>query len=338
MKIDIKKSLILTGIFILMLIIIMPTKSQAFEKSIKNATGFGAVTLNIRTTASSSSKKNGTIPAGKPFRIISEKGNYWKVIYDNKTGYVYHPYCMINLPDVEPNIIYEITNANESIYVSSGKELPEVTGKTLYSTGKVQNERLDREEYIVPVLYSTAKKISKAQKYATEEGYALKIYDAYRPTSVSKTIKKSLNTLYNKDATVRKNVNYSYGASGRRYTWGKAWFLAQGVSTHNTGSAIDVTLVKLETMQECVMPTEMHELSVKAIKYYSPKVTKKVANYSKEMNKYAKLLDKYCTKAGLSTLASEWWHFKDTNGHNRIKNYLNGKGCNFQVKSIVSTK
>ena len=119
---------------------------------------------------------------------------------------------------------------------------------------------------------------------------------------------------------------------------GKKWFLAQGVSTHNTGSAIDVTLVKLETMEECVMPTEMHELSVKAIKYYSPNVTKKTANYSKEMNKSAKLLDKYCTRAGLSTLASEWWHFKDTNGHNRIKNYLNGKGCNFQVKAIVSTK
>lgn len=338
MKINMRKSLILIGILLLTLIITIPTKSLAFEKSIKNATGFGAVTLNFRQKATSSSKRIGTIPAGTPFRIISESGNYWKVSCNDKIGYVYHPYCMINLPDVEPSIMYEITNANESIYVSSGENLPRVTGTALYSTGKVQNNRLDKEEYIVPVLYSTAKKISKAQAYAAAEGYTLKIYDAYRPSSVSKTIRDSLNELYNSNATVRYNINYSYGASGRRYTWGKAWFLAQGVSAHNTGAAIDVTLANKETGKEYVMPSEMHELSVEAIKYYSPNVSKTASNYSKTMNKYAKLLDKYCTKAGLSTLASEWWHFQETAGHNRIKNYLNGKGCNFQVKTIVSTK
>ena len=84
----------------------------------------------------------------------------------------------------------------------------------------------------------------------------------------------------------------------------------------------------------------MHELSVKAIKYYSPKATKNSKGYSNGMKncEYAIKLDKYCTKAGLNTLASEWWHFQESDGHNRIKEALGGKGCSFQVKSIKSTK
>ena len=321
-----------------MFVIMLPIESQAFEKSIKNSTGFGAVTLNFRAKASTTSKKIGTITAGTPFRILSEDGNYWKVLYNKKEGYVYHPYCMINLPDVEPSIIYNISNADSSIYVSSGKKLSKVTGKKLYDTGKVENKKIGRKEYIVPVLYSTAKKISKAQQYANKDGYTLKIYDAYRPVAVSKKIRNSLSELYNKNATVRKNINYSYGASGTKYTWGQGYFLAQGISLHNTGAAIDVTLAKKSNKKEYTMPSKMHELSVQAIKYYSPSVARTTSNYSKTMNTAAKLLDKYCTKAGLTTLSSEWWHFQETEGHNRIINYLKGKGCDFQVKTIVSTK
>ena len=336
MKINLKKSIILIFMFSILLIGFSINKSLAFEKNIKNATGFGAVQLNIRQTASSSSTKLGTISAGEPFLILAESGNYWKISYNNITGYVYHPYCMINLPDVEPSIIYNITNASSSIYTSSGVALPGVTGTKLYSAGKVKNSRLGKKEYIVPVLYSTAKKISLAQSYAEQDGYTLKIYDSYRPSTVTTQIRDSLKILYNSNSTVRNNINYSYGASGTRYTWGQGWFLAQGVSAHNTGAAIDVTLVNSKTKVECTMPSAMHELSVQAIKYYSGSVAKTSSNYSKTMNKYAKLLDGYCTKAGLNTLASEWWHFQEDEGHARIKNYLGGKGCSFQVKSIVS--
>lgn len=43
---------------------------------------------------------------------------------------------MINLPDVEPSIVYNITNAESSIYKSSGIEISNVTGKNY-----IQQER-----------------------------------------------------------------------------------------------------------------------------------------------------------------------------------------------------
>ena len=85
------------------------------------------------------------------------------------------------------------------------------------------------------------------------------------------------------------------------------------------------------------MPTAMHELSTRAIKYYSPSVAKTSANYARTMNTNAKLLDQFCTKAGLTTLSSEWWHFQENAGHNRVIS-LNSKGCSFHPKAIVSTK
>lgn len=338
MRINYKKIMLIIAILFLIGLIGSSTKVYAFEKSIKNSTGFAAVNITIREKASGNSKNLGSLKAGTSFRILDEQNGYWKIKYNNKTGYVYNNYCMINLPDVEPSIIYNITNAYSSIYKSSGYNLPNVTGGKLYTAGKVWNERLNRNEFIVPVSYATAKKISNAQKYASNEGYTLKIYDAYRPSSVTYKIRDSLNTLYTKNNKVANNINYSYGKSGRKYTWGKGWFLAQSVSTHNTGSAIDVSLADKKTKKEVKMPTQMHELSTKAIKYYSGSVAKQASNYSKEMNENAKKLDRYCTKAGLTTLASEWWHFEDRNAHNNIKNYLNGKGCNFQPKSIVSIK
>ena len=325
-------------LFLLASIIIIPsTKAQAFEKELENSTGFGTVSLTLRSNASSSSQNLGEIPEGTPFRILSESGNWWKIDYNGKIGYVYHPYCMINLPDVEPSIIYNISCAYSCGTKASGKSLPGVTGEKLYAAGKVTNNKIGRQEFIVPVLYSAAKKISLAQEYASNDGYTLKIYDAYRPVSVSKKLCDGLRVLYNRDATVKKYIDYSYNAQGKRISyWGQGWFVAQSLSTHNVGAAIDVTLAKKSNGQELQMPTVMDECSTWAIKYYSPSVAKNSNNYNYTMNSNAIKLDRYCTAAGMGTLSSEWWHFQDNEGFSRIKKLRNGTGCNFQVYSIVS--
>ena len=318
-----KKKIKLVGFFIIALIMFLPiTKVNAFEKPLKNSTGFPTCNLTIRSDATSSSSKKGEIPAGKPFLILEEKGDWWKITYNSITGYVYHPYCMINLPDVEPSIIYEIANASGNLDRASGRAL-DITGKKLYTAGKVQNSKLGRAEYIVPVLYSTAQKISKAQENANKEGFTLKIYDAYRPMSVSKIESDSLNRLYKQDATVRANIN--------KNGWSSSWFLATGISTHNVGAAIDVSLASNSTRIECKMPTAMSEISADAAKYKGPNSTE----YNSTMNDYAIKLDRYCTSAGLNILKSEWWHFQENDGYNRIKKLL-GTGCNFQVTSVVS--
>ena len=48
----------------------------------------------------------------------------------------------------------------------------------------------------------------------------------------------------------------------------------------------------------------------------------------------AKQLQNYCTSAGMSPLASEWWHFNDLDAKEAIKNKgINGK---FYLQDNVS--
>lgn len=302
---------------------------------ITGCTGWMAATNYYYSSPSSSSTKN-SISVGTAFTIEEESGNYFKVkIPDvSESKYILHKYVMINLSDYIPSMTFEISNASSSVYKTSNHNLPNVTGTKLYSTGKIYNLRLRKNEYPAPILYKVAKKLLTAQNTLLSKGYSIKVYDTYRPHSVSTKIYNSLISLYNSNSTVKENINYSYGASGKKYRWGASWFLSSSVSNHNTGSAIDMTLVD-SSGKEVQMPTAMHELSTKAIKYYSPNVSKVPANYSKEMNDAAKLMDSAATSAGLTTLASEWWHFQDSDAHNQILS-LEKKGCDFQITKIYS--
>ncbi|MCD7745871.1 MAG: hypothetical protein LUI13_11450 [Lachnospiraceae bacterium] len=341
--------------------VILPTQSDDswFTRSVVGATGWNTIELTLKADASSSATSVGTIAAGTAFCIDEEDGDWWRVVLsDGGTGYIEHCYCMINLPDVLPAMEYDIKNAYSAIYRSCSYDIDGVTGEKLYSAGtletdgKVWNERLGRYEYLVPVMYSTAKKISIAQYNAytlTGGQYTLKIYDSYRPHSVTIKIASALSSLYASNSTVQKQVDYSTEPNGATYSWGYSWFLAQSLSTHNTGSAIDVTLCQYNAergaYEEMVMQTVMHELSTAAIKYYSGSVSKTPANYSSAMNDNAKLLDaifiggtygEYSFQdTGMATLASEWWHFQDNETHSRVRGYTSS-GCDFQVTDCLS--
>ena len=295
-----------------------------------------AATTYYYSSANTSSTKN-KISVGTAFTIEGVQGDFFKVSIPGVSGYKYiqHKYIMINLADYIPSMVFQISNANSSIYKSSGYNIPNVTGTKLYAGGKVYNVRLRKNEYMAPVLYSVAKKLLIAQKSFLSKGYTIKVYDVYRPYSVSTKIYTALTNLYNSNQTVKNNILYSYGASGTRYQWDKGWFLASSVSTHNTGAAIDMTLANKSNGVEVSMPTAMHELSTKAIKYYSPNVSNVPANYSKKMNTNSKLMDSVVTSSGLTPLASEWWHFQDSSSHNLIKG-LSSTGCNFSVTKVYS--
>ena len=112
------------------------------QKKIGNfsATLYGAVAwanqdLNIRAKATQNSKKIGTVDAGDKMTILSSENSstkYIKIKYNNQVGYVYSNFIYINLPDVIPDMIYSISNADKSIYKTSGKSIPNVTGVNLY--------------------------------------------------------------------------------------------------------------------------------------------------------------------------------------------------------------
>jgi D-alanyl-D-alanine dipeptidase len=263
------------------------------------------------------------LEAGTAFEVVEEVGDWWYVQTATKSGWVPHLYCFINLPDVIPSIIYDNTNTYASKFVSSGKAIPGITGQALYD-GKAYNMRLGKVSDIVPVLYSMSKKINLAQQAALAEGNTLVIYEGYRPYSVQQMTVAALTNLATADPEVMAGIN--------THPWDTNWFIATSVSNHQMGYAIDVTLAKITEQQEIVigdyaataitgyteytMPTTIHELSMASATFTGPVKSSSPtawlqATLADTMNEAAILLQRYSTDAGLTPLASEWWHFND---------------------------
>ena len=302
-----------------------------FERSIVGSTGWSTCNQNAKEQPNANAKNLFTVEAGNAFCILSEVGNYWCIKYGQDIGFIEHQWCLINLPDVLPSVEYNITNSYSSIYMSSFLDIPGLTGEQLYDLGKSFNSRLGYEEFAVPMLYSTAKKVAKAQYIAHSFNYSLMIYDAYRPKTVTALAAEKLKELYNTNSDVRKGIT-TLVDNGKTYSWNQSWFLAQGTSTHNTGAALDVTLADLETREEIPMQSPMHELSTASCKYVSGKSQEFVSTMTED----AINLDLIFTEAGMTGLASEWWHYQDNSGYSRILNKTNG--CSFQIHDTASVK
>ncbi|MGJ4851232.1 SH3 domain-containing protein [Bacillota bacterium Meth-B3] len=295
----------------------------ALELPIRGATGFSSIQLNLRSEPSAQATLLRQVPPGTAFRILEEEGAYWRVENDSFTGYLAHKYCMVNLPDVIPSIVYENTNASQSRVHSSGKRVPGVTGEALYQA-RAYDERLGREEFIMPVMYSMARKVCAAQQAALAQGDSLKLYEAYRPDGAQRAMVEALAALAERDPEVQEGISAP--------PWKMSWFISLGTSNHQRGCAIDVSLVKVEAVKhhwsgDCAynavvkykeydMPSPIHELSIASAAFSAPVVSSsetawKSAAPAPAMNRAALSLQRYCAGAGLTPLASEWWHFND---------------------------
>ena len=300
-----------------------------FELPINGATGYAGVPLALRRLSDAGSELLHTLPAGKGFTILLESGDWWYIKLDDESGgWVEHRYCFVNLQDIIPSIVYNITNAYDSLYRSSGKIIPNVTHEELYSAYS-HNARFGRHEFIVPAFYSTAKKLYHAQQAALADGNTLIIYEVFRPYDVQQDIGRGLRALAEADPDVNAGLN-----SG---PWSIGSFVAT-LSNHQRGVAIDVSLgqvydsavlvtgdyyyVKVTDYQEYIMQSPMHELSVAAVLFKnSIRLSHISALRNTELSdsvtsETIKLLE-YCMNAGLTPLASEWWHYDDLNGLQR---------------------
>lgn len=324
------------------------------ELPVNGASGYATVPLRLREGPNVDTNIMSTLESGQGFTILEELNEWWKIDVDGKLGWVMHKYCLINLPDVIPSIAYNNTNSYSSKLVSSGKEIPGITGQKLYNT-YMYNERFSEEEYVVPVLYVMAPKINAAQQAALADGNTLIIYEAFRPHEVQQKIVENLRALTDTDPEVKEGISKS--------PWSLGWFIATGTSNHQRGYAIDVSLGEVISQGkkttgsyiyneineyiEYLMPTEIHELSTASIAFRSPisslsDTEWRNAKPSDSMNREALLLQEYCTKAGLTPIASEWWHFNDLAGLEIVKNNINSGTFfiqnNFSVVPIYMEK
>ena len=323
-----------------------PLKSERYELPIEGATGFASVPMNLRASASTSSTTIQTLPAGGAFLILGERGDFLRVNADGTDGYLYARYCLVNLPDVVPSIVYDATNTYKSLLRSSGKAIPGITGEGLYP-GKQNNARLGMREFVMPVLYPMVQKIYAAQRAALQNGETLVLYEAYRPYDVQMTIVRALQKLADSDQTVMAGITSA--------PWALSWFASTRLSNHQRGGAVDVSLAKVTATEErragaygytevtaaeyYNMPTRMHELSQASATFTAPvsgssRTAWKSATLAKSMNAPAKRLQKYMTDAGLTPLASEWWHFNDLDALELTKN--NKSTGKYVLSGVVS--
>jgi zinc D-Ala-D-Ala dipeptidase len=122
---------------------------------------------------------------------------------------------------------------------------------------------------------SVAQKLSLVQTDLEKIGLGLKVYDCYRPFSVTKQMWEFL-----------PDPNYVANP-------------ARG-SRHNRGAAIDLTLVD-RTGKELEMPTPYDDFTVKAHRNYR--------GGSAQSRKNRQLLEDAMKKQGFIGISTEWWHF-----------------------------
>jgi D-alanyl-D-alanine dipeptidase len=118
--------------------------------------------------------------------------------------------------------------------------------------------------------------LKKVQAELNKRGLGLKIFDAYRPYSVTVLFYEKI-----------KDTDYV----------ASPW---QG-SRHNRGCAVDVSIIDLKTGKELEMPTKIDDFTLKAHSDYQ--------DLSDTVKSNRGLLLNVMKKHGFEQLSTEWWHF-----------------------------
>jgi len=130
-----------------------------------------------------------------------------------------------------------------------------------------------------------ARALQQVQLELNAKGLSLKLFDAYRPYSVTKK-------MWEKVPDERYAANPAKG------------------SGHNRGAAVDVTIVNLATGKELEMPTGYDDFTEKAHHDYM--------NLSAEILANKTLLKTIMEKHGFIALQTEWWHYYWPNAAQRF--------------------
>lgn len=128
--------------------------------------------------------------------------------------------------------------------------------------------------------YGTVKKLKSVCEELAQQGLGLLIWDGFRPVAAQ----EKLWEICPDPAYVSHPVT--------------------GTRSHCRGSAVDLTLVNLQTGEKLKMPTGFDDFSALADRNY--------ADCSEEAARNAQLLEDVMVKHGFKPYSAEWWHYSDT--------------------------
>lgn len=126
----------------------------------------------------------GRIPAGMALCVLEEQPDVFQVRWKDRYGWVDSRFCMINLPEYIGDVCaYDITNSYSSIFMVHDSPIRDITGQVIQGFEGICTEE---DGFLVPYLYPCARKLLTAAQAAEQDGYRLRIYEAFRPNEATR--------------------------------------------------------------------------------------------------------------------------------------------------------
>ena len=186
-------------------------------------------------------------------------------------------------------ITQEITTEKEpedDEYVIVKKYIPDIYVELMYAT---ENNFTGVRIYDFTdayLRYGTVKKLANVQKELKEQGYSLKIWDAYRPFEAQQKLWE-----------VYPDPNYVANP-------------ANGMRRHNLGGTVDITMVAADG-SIIPMPSEFDDFSLKADRNYSDIDNEEAVNN-------VMILQNAMENNGFTGYQGEWWDYSDTDEYEAV--------------------
>lgn len=180
-------------------------------------------------------------------------------------------------------ITQEITTEKEpedDEYVLVNKYIPDIYVELMYATDNNFTGVRIYDFTDAYLRYGTVKKLANVQKELKEQGYSLKIWDAYRPFEAQQKLWE-----------VYPDPNYVANP-------------ANGMKKHNLGGTVDITMVAADG-SVISMPTKFDDFSLKADRDYSD-------IEDEEAVKNVMILQNAMENNGFTGYQGEWWDYSDT--------------------------
>jgi D-alanyl-D-alanine dipeptidase len=187
---------------------------------------------------------------------------------------------------IDSTKVYGIARYKLQVKANPDKQLVEIKkyipGIALDLRYATSNNFMHRRMYTTAKAFARLPVVKALQQVEAElktQGLGLKIYDAYRPYSVT--------------------VNFYEMASDTNFVADP-----RKGSKHNRGCAIDLSLINLKTGKELDMPTGFDSFSHKADAEYMDLPAQQITN--------RELLKTVMAKYGFRVISTEWWHYDFT--------------------------